>query len=173
MHGGTVSATSPGQGQGSEFTVRLPVVHRFAAIHPDNSLKNGQHQKAHSRRVLIVDDNRDSARTLSMSLRLGGHETATAHDGVEAIKTAQEFQPDIVLLDIGLPKLNGYEVCRRLRELRDRNVLIVALTGWGQEDDRRQSAAAGFDLHLVKPINLPMLEELLASRESTQEPIVA
>jgi CheY-like chemotaxis protein len=120
-------------------------------------------QQANSRRVLVVDDNRDSAQTLAMMLRLMGHQTTTAHDGPEAIEVAKEFQPEIILLDIGLPKMNGYEVCRRIRALDfGRSALIVALTGWGQDDDRRQSSDAGFDRHLVKPIDFTVLGELLS-----------
>jgi CheY-like chemotaxis protein len=113
-------------------------------------------------RILVVDDNRDSAISLAILLGLVGHETTTAFDGEEGLETAQLFQPDVVLLDIGMPKLNGYEVCRALRALpRERRLVIVALTGWGQEEDRRKSVEAGFDAHLVKPVDPDALQRTL------------
>ena len=116
------------------------------------------------RRVLIVDDSEDGAESLAMLLQLGGHETHIAHDGVEAIEAAEKLRPDVVLLDIGLPRLNGYEVCRRLRkEPWAKNLVLVALTGWGQEEDRHRSREAGFDAHLVKPVDHDALLRLLAS----------
>jgi len=171
MHGGTVEAHSEGQGHGSEFIVRLPAINRFPSRQATEPQTDGQSQRAGARRVLVVDDNRDSARTLSMMLRVMGHETATAHDGLEAIEAATAYKPDMILLDIGLPKLNGYEVCRRLRELPDcRSTLIVALTGWGQDDDRRRSTDAGFDRHLVKPVDLAVLGELVANVKPAKTP---
>jgi CheY-like chemotaxis protein len=115
------------------------------------------------RRVLVVDDNRDAADTLSLLLELMGHEARSAHDGLEALSAAEAFKPDVVLLDIGLPKMNGYEVCRRLRqEPWGREAFLVALTGWGQADDLRQASEAGFDRHLVKPVEEAVLQKLLA-----------
>jgi CheY-like chemotaxis protein len=112
--------------------------------------------------VLIVDDNRDSALSLSMLLKHAGNTTLQAHDGMEAITAAEKFQPDVVLLDIGLPVLNGYEVCQRIREQPwGRNMTIVALTGWGQDEDRRRSYSAGFNHHMVKPVNYVELVKLL------------
>lgn len=105
-------------------------------------------------RVLIVDDNRDAAISLSVLMSLTGSDTTTAFDGLEAVETAADFDPDVVLLDIGLPKLNGYEVCRLLRQMpRTRPLVVVALTGWGQDQDRQRSQEAGFDAHLVKPVD--------------------
>jgi CheY-like chemotaxis protein len=116
-----------------------------------------------SLRILVVDDNRDAAISLSILLSLVGHETATAFDGEEALITAMLFQPDVVLLDIGMPKLNGYEACRALRLVpRSPRLVIIALTGWGQEDDRRRSMEAGFDAHLVKPVDPDDLQNTIS-----------
>jgi CheY-like chemotaxis protein len=109
-----------------------------------------------------VDDNADSAQTLAMVLDVMGHETRLANDGLEAVRIAQEFQPDIVLLDIGMPRLNGYEACRKIREQAWATaVIIIAVTGWGQDDDRRRSKEAGFDLHLVKPLDPLVVERMM------------
>src|SRR6185312_1082988 len=116
-----------------------------------------------SRRILVVDDNRDSASSLAMLLKLTGNETHTAFDGVEAIEAAESYRPEIILLDIGLPKLNGYEACRRIREQSwGKDILLIALTGWGQDEDRRTTEAVGFDAHLVKPVEHAVLAKLLA-----------
>jgi len=118
-----------------------------------------------ARRVLVVDDNVDAAAMLDMLLRSLGHETCVAHDGVEALRVAAEFRPDIVLLDIGMPGLDGYEVARRMRSLaKDRQLRIVAVTGWGQEADRLRSREAGFDLHLVKSVDAIDLAQALNDR---------
>ena len=117
-----------------------------------------------NRRILVVDDNVDAAESLATLLQLGGHEVLTAHTGVRAVEAARQFRPEVVLLDIGLPGLTGYEVTRELR--RDpvtRAALVVAMTGYGQETDRQRSREAGFDHHLVKPAELPALQSLLAS----------
>jgi CheY-like chemotaxis protein len=113
--------------------------------------------------VLVVDDNVDAAESLAMVLRFAGHDTRQAHDGVQAMKVAEQFRPDVVLLDIGLPIMNGYEACRRLRqEPWSRSMLLVALTGWGQEEDREQSRDAGFDVHMVKPVDHEALLSVIA-----------
>jgi PAS domain S-box-containing protein len=163
MHGGTVHAQSDGPARGSEFTVRLPIlsdaVRRASLVDvSEPPLPTVR------RRVLIVDDSEDGAESLAMLLQLSGHETHVAHDGVEAIEAAEKLRPSVVLLDIGLPRLNGYEVCHRLRkEPWAKNLVLVALTGWGQEDDRHRSREAGFDAHLVKPVDHDALLRLLAS----------
>jgi CheY-like chemotaxis protein len=122
-----------------------------------------------ARRILVVDDNRDSAESLAMLLKLTRNETHTAYDGLEAVEAAATFNPDVVLLDIGLPKLNGYEACRRIREQPwGKSMVLVALTGWGQEEDRQKSRDAGFDGHLVKPADPAALEKLLAGMLSSK-----
>jgi CheY-like chemotaxis protein len=114
--------------------------------------------------VLVVDDNVDAAVSTAMMLQIMGSETRTAHDGLEALEVAAEFRPDLILLDIGMPELNGYEAARRIREQPwGRVIALAAVTGWGQEDDRRRSQEAGFDYHLVKPIELAALQKLLAA----------
>lgn len=114
------------------------------------------------RRILVVDDNLDSANSLAMLLKLSGHDVHTAHDGVEAVDAAAKLQPNVILLDIGLPKLNGYDAARRIRQQRsDNGLVLVALTGWGQDEDKRRSTEAGFDFHLVKPIDPSALQKLL------------
>ncbi len=121
-------------------------------------------QSTHAHRILVVDDNRDAATSLATLLQITGHETFTAHDGPTALEAIEQRRPDVVLLDIGLPRLNGYEVCRRVRELPwGKAVTLIALTGWGQEEDRRKSHEAGFDGHLVKPVEFPVLITLLDS----------
>ena len=116
----------------------------------------------------MVDDNRDSADSLGMLLRLKGNDIRTAHDGLEAVAAADTFRPELVLLDIGLPKLNGYDAARRIRQQPwGAAVVLVALTGWGQEEDRRRSHEAGFDFHVVKPVDLAALEQLLAGSRAT------
>jgi CheY-like chemotaxis protein len=162
MHGGAVEATSEGPGRGSEFVVRLPVPRhgrqRSADREPGPDSVAGPR-----RRILVVDDNRDAAESLGMVLTLMGNEVRTADDGLAAVEAAEEYRPDLILLDIGLPKLNGYEACRRIRERPwSEGVVIVALTGWGQADDRRRSHEAGFDHHLVKPVDVTDLTKLLA-----------
>lgn len=115
-------------------------------------------------RILIVDDNRDSADSLAMLLKMMGNETCAAYDGEEAVTGAHRFRPDVILLDIGLPKLNGYEACRRIRRLEPGNeMVIIAQTGWGQEEDRQRTHDAGFDHHLVKPVDPQALMKLLRS----------
>jgi CheY-like chemotaxis protein len=162
MHGGTVEARSEGPGKGSTFVVRLPVAQ--AAPGPPRTDVVAPGAAAPRRRVLVVDDNRDGAATLAMVLSLSGHDARTAHDGLEAVEVAEAFRPDVIVLDIGLPKLNGYDACRRIRERPwGKGAVIVAATGWGQEDDVRRSKEAGFDHHLIKPVDLPALAELLAS----------
>lgn len=160
LHGGSVKAFSGGPGQGSEFEVRLPAA-AVAAPPPTEAAPPSAAPSA-SRRILVVDDNRDSATSLALLLRLQGNSTRTAHDGLEAVAVAEEFRPDVVLLDIGLPKLNGYDAARRIREQSwGKAMRIVALTGWGQDEDRRKSQEAGFDAHLVKPVEHAALTGLL------------
>jgi len=127
----------------------------------------GDPSSTRPRRILVVDDNRDSADSLATLLKLTGHDVYTANDGLEAVEAAAVLQPDLILLDIGMPRLNGYEAARRIREQPRRSVLtLVALTGWGQAEDRSRSEDAGFDAHLVKPVDLVALTKLLAESDS-------
>jgi CheY-like chemotaxis protein len=162
LHGGSITASSDGRGRGSKFVVRLPISTKApAAIAP----KGGVRSTA-PRRILVVDDNRDSARSLGLLLQLNGHQTQTAYDGLEALGAAENFRPEVVLLDIGLPEMNGYDVCRTLRECAwGKEITIIALTGWGHDDFRNKSNEAGFDAHLVKPVELSVLTGLLAELE--------
>jgi signal transduction histidine kinase/CheY-like chemotaxis protein len=162
MHGGTMTAHSEGLGTGSEFVVRLPVLaddKRSPGVSEDESGL----VPAPARRVLVVDDNEDAAVGLAMLLQAVGNETTVAQDGLEALEKASAYHPDVVLLDIGLPGMSGYDVCRTLRDqTSDYRPVIIALTGWGQDEDRRRSSAAGFDGHLVKPVSLEALQKVLA-----------
>jgi PAS domain S-box-containing protein len=162
MHGGIVTAFSAGPGQGSEFVVRLPVVSAPAEAQADPPAAPVHAPGA--RRFLVVDDNADSTASLAMLLSIEGHETRTARDGIEALAAAEEFHPHVVLLDIGLPKLNGYDTAKRIRLAPwGREIILIALTGWGQEEDRRKSKEAGFDGHMVKPVDFDALMKLLES----------
>ncbi|HEY4310627.1 MAG TPA: ATP-binding protein [Pirellulales bacterium] len=161
LHGGQVTATSEGIGRGSEFAVRLPRLEAPAPAPTPEWQPSGVPVK----RVLVVDDNHDAALSLKLLLsKLWNHEVEVAHDGPTAIEKVRESKPDVVLLDIGLPGLDGYQTARRIRELPDGNApLLVALTGYGQESDRQKSDAAGFDMHLVKPASVEMLEQVFSS----------
>ncbi|MGE5615351.1 MAG: ATP-binding protein [Bacillota bacterium] len=164
MHGGSVAAKSEGPGRGSEFTVRLPIAGAVAASAGEPS---GTYPvfEILQRRILVVDDNKDAADSLAFLLRTHGAETRVAYDGLEAVGAAIAFQPDIVLLDIGLPKLYGYDVARRVREARGKDVLLIAITGWGQEEDRRRAFESGFDHHLTKPVKFEALVRLIMSAQ--------
>jgi PAS domain S-box-containing protein len=163
-HGGSVSARSDGPGTGSEFTVRLPLA-ASAPVSDAEPAESSDLQLSPARyRILIADDNRDGADSLAMLLQVMGHEVETAYAGDQAVEIAEQMQPDVILLDIGMPKLNGYEACSRIRaEPWGRDTVLVAVTGWGQEEDRRRSREASFDLHLVKPVDSRHLLKVLAS----------
>lgn len=167
LHGGSISAHSSGHGQGSEFVVRLPL-----ASQPSPAEEDGRaipSPVTESRRVLLVDDNLDTATSLAVLFQIAGHETAVAHEGIAAIETAAGFRPHVILLDIGLPGMSGYDICRRLRERSwAQAITIIALTGWGQEADREKSRAAGFDHHLVKPVDFPELLALVTAGRAEQ-----
>jgi CheY-like chemotaxis protein len=166
LHGGTVQVHSAGPGCGSEFTVRLAAV-PAAADSQDTERHPTFVEDSITRRVLVVDDSADAAESLAMLLAFEGHETHKAHDGAEAVRTAERVRPDVVLMDIGLPVLNGYEACRRIRnQAWGAPIIMVAITGWGQEEDREQSNAAGFDLHLVKPVDHDELLRVVGSARS-------
>ena len=170
LHHGTVHAHSDGLGKGSEFSVRLPL-----ALKPkgaNDCERGGPQQLATSptgHRLLIVDDNKDAADSLAVLLRFQGHEVRVAHDGASALNVLKEYRPDMIILDLGMPGMDGYEVARRLRRLPGlEKVRLTALTGWGQQTDRRRTAEAGFDHHLVKPVELNDLADLLAELKPAQ-----
>jgi signal transduction histidine kinase len=173
MHGGSVTAHSDGPGRGSEFVIRLPLFirERVEAGQSSNkpsaleqSMTNVEEAPRNQRRILVADDNNDALESLATLLQLSGHEVYTAANGAVALESAEQHRPEVALLDIGMPKLDGYEVARRIRaQPWGRRITLVALTGWGQDSDRRRSQEAGFDSHLVKPLDLDKLTELLAT----------
>jgi CheY-like chemotaxis protein len=164
MHGGSVNAFSEGTDRGSEFVVRLPGVIEPPVPAPG---KPTDSEMVTGRRILVVDDNHDSAESLALLLGMAGNETRSAFDGVQAVEAAATFRPDVILLDIGSPKLNGYEVARRIREQPwGKDVMLVAVTGWGQAEDREKSAEAGFDEHVVKPMDHAALKALVSRTSS-------
>jgi CheY-like chemotaxis protein len=165
LHGGTVEAFSRGPGTGAEFVVRLPLLDEGEAPAPVPSPAGETRAGSPGRlRIVVAEDNVDSAAMLEELLGAIGHDVRTVHDGPRAIDAVAAFRPDVVLLDIGLPGMSGYEVAQRLRaEAGGKDLLLVALTGWGQEEDRQKSAHAGIDHHLVKPVAPQALEALLAS----------
>jgi PAS domain S-box-containing protein len=163
MHGGSATAASGGEGCGSEFTLRLPLSKAAAKAQSGDSKRIA----TNARRVLVVDDNRDAATTLALVLNMDGHMTHVVQNGVEALDAFESFKPEVVLLDIGLPEMDGYEVATRLRSTRAVvEPLLIAVTGYGQADDRERSKAAGFDHHLVKPVDISALLDLCSAAES-------
>jgi PAS domain S-box-containing protein len=166
LHGGKVTARSEGPGKGSEFVVRLPML-QGAAKPLDAGPRRDLVPQAMSRRVLIVDDNVDATQSMAVLLQLWGYEVRVAHSGQDALPKAEAFQPEVVLLDIGLPGMNGYEVAQRLRaQPRFDKTILIAVTGYGQEGDRRRSKDAGFNHHLTKPVDPDALQRLLAGLPS-------
>jgi signal transduction histidine kinase/ActR/RegA family two-component response regulator len=163
LHGGSITARSEGVGRGSEFIVALPMAQQpLSASGPAGTSET---DATNRRRVLVVDDNRDFADSLGAVLTMAGHETRVMYDGAQAVAVARTWEPEVVLLDIGLPLMNGYEAARRIREaLVGKSLLLVAITGWGQDEDRRRSSAAGFDYHFVKPVDPAMLVRLIAEQ---------
>jgi signal transduction histidine kinase/ActR/RegA family two-component response regulator len=159
LHGGSVEVRSMGLRQGSEFLVRLPV----AAGDVSEPVVAAENPRGPCRRVLVVDDNRDAAASLAMILKMMGHEVRTAHDGEAAVAVAAEYRPRLVLMDLGMPKVDGYEAARRMRlQPWGAELFLVALTGWGADEDRRRTQDGGFDSHLVKPVDMDILKRLIA-----------
>jgi PAS domain S-box-containing protein len=163
MHGGSVKAQSAGPGQGSEFIVRLPLAERTSGAYPQGD--DGPRLAAMApRRILVVDDNRDAADTLAMLLRFLGADVCTAHDGLAALEALKTYRPSVIVLDLGMPGMDGFEVARRVRqEPTGHEITLIALSGWSQEEDRRRSQEAGIDHHLVKPVDLDALQALLSN----------
>jgi CheY-like chemotaxis protein len=174
LHGGSVEARSEGPGQGSEFIVRLPIAGAASPPRPAETGDGRVQGVMVTQRILIVDDNRDSADSLAKLLTMIGHDVAAAYDGEQAVQEAEKLRPNVVLLDIGMPKLNGYEACRSIRaQPWGRNMYLVALTGWGQEEDRRRTEEAGFNEHMVKPVDPDALMKLLASLPMASLPMAS
>jgi PAS domain S-box-containing protein len=174
LHGGSIEASSGGKGLGCEFVVRLPLAAEMPfAAHADEPAAARTGETARLRRVLVVDDNRDAADSLGMLLQFLGAEVKVVHDGRSALEAMKTFQPAVVLLDLGMPEMNGLEVARRMREdPQARQATLVALTGWGQREDRRRTHEAGFDYHLVKPADLGTLQSILRPADPGDETIV-
>jgi CheY-like chemotaxis protein len=163
MHGGEVEAYSEGPGTGSKFTVRLQASAGLPAAAPGAEAHASHERAEQGMRVLVVDDNVDSAETMAQFLGIVGYETLTAHDGLAAVSAAASFKPNVVLLDIGLPHLSGHEAAKRIRTgPGGEEMLLIALSGWGQAEDRQKSKEAGFDRHFVKPVELETLLQAVA-----------
>jgi CheY-like chemotaxis protein len=164
MHGGQVIARSAGAGAGSSFAIRLPLIER-----PSTATLETEHISGPAKRILIVDDNADAADSLALLLQIDGHQTLAVYTSRDALVSAESFKPDIMLLDIGLPEMNGYEIARRLRAQPGSGaVRLIALTGYGQAGDQARARAAGFDDHLMKPVEWLELKRALAGLQSTE-----
>jgi CheY-like chemotaxis protein len=168
LHGGHIEVSSDGPGKGAEFRVRLPIdqtVRGVTAAAPPDPPGSGIETGRVGRKILVVDDNRDAAESLSMLLRIAGYEVCTAFDGIDGLRQFESLCPDIVLLDIGMPRLDGYEVARRIRATSvGKKALLVAMTGWGQDEDRNRAQSAGFDEHMTKPVDPELLATALAAQ---------
>jgi CheY-like chemotaxis protein len=169
LHGGSVEVRSRGIGKGSEFVVRLPI--EILVRQPREEVADkGRAPSGRKYRILVVDDNEDAADSLAMVLANSGHQTRTANDGVESLRAAADFWPDVVVLDIGLPKLNGYEAARQIRQQPwGKRMVLIAVTGWGQQEDKHRALEAGFNHHLTKPVEAETLERLLAQMKPTRQ----
>jgi CheY-like chemotaxis protein len=169
LHGGLLRVKSPGEGMGSEFTIDLPLtlISRDATI----SIETAQVPRVNSQRsILIVDDNADAAASLGMLLQLSGNEVIIAGNGPEALQAVQRHSPRVVILDIGLPGMDGYQVAQTLRsQPQGDHLLLIALTGWGDADDKRRAAAAGFDHHFAKPVDSETIEAAIHSHEAARQ----
>ena len=162
LHHGTIEARSEGAGKGSEFIIKLPVEAARSAAAPEQPKRPANGRASVARRVLVVDDNVDAAAMLAALIRQLGHEVEIVHDGSAALRAVEGYRPEVILLDIGMPGMNGFEVAQRLRELgRVPRLRIVAVTGWGKPEDRQRSREAGFDMHLIKPVELSEIQQAL------------
>jgi CheY-like chemotaxis protein len=163
LHLGDIEVRSDGPGTGSEFIVTLPALPAAQTSQPNAEDGGTRAASANNRRVLVVDDNRDAAESLGMLLEIENCTVSIAFDGQQALEAVDTFKPDIALLDIGMPGMNGYELARRIRETRrGREIILVALTGWGQADDKKRAADAGFDEHMTKPVDPDLLSRVIA-----------
>jgi CheY-like chemotaxis protein len=162
LHGGTVTADSAGADRGSTFTVRLPIATQpLAAVSAGDVAAHGKAQR--SMRVLVVDDNADAADTLAIQLETSGHRTCIAYSGQRALQAAHEFDPEVVFCDIGMAGMDGHEVARRLRaDHRHASTVLVAVTGWGSDEDKQRTRHTGFDFHLVKPVSSDAVDDILS-----------
>jgi PAS domain S-box-containing protein len=171
LHGGHVEAHSPGLGRGSEFTVFLPILAGGTPAPPPQVQPAAL--EAAPRKILVVDDNQQSADSMALLLQTDGHQVRAAYDGPNALATAQEFSPDVALLDVGMPGMDGHELARLLRQLaQDRPLTLIAMTGWGREEDRQRSLAAGFDAHLVKPVKIRTITSFLAAQDRRKTSVI-
>src|SRR5207237_5232286 len=168
LHGGRVEAQSAGPGEGSEFTVRLPLPSLSQVLEEKQHAEKKSAGPVVGVKVLVADDNRDAADSLQRILSLYGYDVQVAYDGTAAIKADQAFRPRVAVLDIGMPGANGFDVARSIRSERGKDVTLIALTGWGQEGDRRRAMEAGFDYHLTKPVDPGALNDLLAEVASNK-----
>jgi CheY-like chemotaxis protein len=165
LHGGSVAAASEGAGQGSTFTLQVPLV-QGAQGNSGDAVGGGVRQARQPRRVLVVDDNRDAADTIATAIQLAGHDVAVAYDGATGLALADRMKPECILLDVGMPGMDGHQVIRALRSHPEhRRCLVIALTGWGQEHDRASTRESGFDAHLVKPASVEAVMALLDGEE--------
>jgi CheY-like chemotaxis protein len=166
MHGGTIDVKSEGLGHGSEFTLKLPIVmHATAPAEAQSPSATDSAKPAADASILVVDDNQDACETLGALFEADGYRVSRAYDGYQAVEVAKATQPTIVVLDIGLPGIDGYEAARRIRDLPGgRDMLMIALTGWGQANDRKLAMEAGFDRHLVKPVDYQLLKQCISER---------
>ena len=171
LHGGSVEARSAGLGHGSEFMLRVPVEQHGRRTVRVGADADGLSKAAVARTVLVADDNRDAAESLAFFLQVAGHIVNTAFDGEQAFEMAERIRPDITFLDLGMPKMNGYEVCRRIRATDwGKQIILIAQTGWGQEEDKRRTRAAGFDAHLVKPVDPMAVMKLVETAHEGRPP---
>ena len=169
MHGGAVSASSQGPGHGTELVVRLPLLDVTSTPFGVPTAESKRPPVVSPRRILVADDNNDAVEALALQLQLAGHDVRTANDGMEALEVAESFAPQVVLLDPGMPRMDGYETARQIRRRSwGRGATLVALTGWGQQQDRQRTSAAGFDVHLVKPVTEFDLFHAIASARAGQ-----
>jgi CheY-like chemotaxis protein len=174
MHGGSIGASSAGSGHGSVFEVRLPAIDKARSGSRTGAGRRETAKAAVPRRILIVDDNPDSAESMRLMYRLSGHDARVVGEGSLAVEQAAEFGAEAVLLDIGLPDIDGYEVARRLRaDARTRDVLIIAITGYGRDEDLRRSREVGIDEHVVKPVDLDLVFDYLARGRKTRNSIAS